>query len=336
MVVTMREIAKLADVDISTVSKVLNNCPKISLKTSEKILKLVNKLDYFPNMSARRLRKQRTFTIGVCIPSIGAGMFSHDYLYNEFLQGIVTIFKEDSGYDILLQPPHVRENRYNYVRLFDQQKVDGVIVIFPKVEDPGLKELEERGVSAVLISTKSSKLDYVDIDNAGGAYKAVEHLVKLGHKRIGMIAVIGREVDFQERFNAYKSALLKNGLPYTEELVAHVESTETAGYEGMKKLLVHKPTAVFAADDRRARKAIDAILEAGLRVPEDIAVVGFDDNPFFTASVPTLTTIRQSYSELAKRAAKMLLDRIEGRVKKQQKKIVPCELIVRESSGRKQ
>jgi DNA-binding LacI/PurR family transcriptional regulator len=335
MGITIKEVAVKANVGVGTISRVMNNSPHISHKTREKVLKVIKEVNYRPNMLGWRLRKQKTFTIGVLMPALGDGMFSFSYLYNETLQGIITIFNKDSNYDILLLPPHDSRDKYTYIRLFDQQKVDGIIILNPRVGNPGLIELEEKRVFAVLINVKSSKLDYVDTDNLGSTYKILEHLIKLGRKRIGIITVTEKKGHYKERFDAYKSALLKNGLPYIEELVAYIPegAAETAGYEEMKKLLVHKPTAVFAADDRVARKAIDAIQAAGLRVPEDIAVVGFDDNPLVVNLAPRITTMRQSYFELGKEAAKMLLDRIEGRAKKQQRKIVSCKLIVRESSN---
>jgi DNA-binding LacI/PurR family transcriptional regulator len=238
---------------------------------------------------------------------------------------------------MLLQLPLNGKKRYNYIRLFDQQKVDGVIIVFALADNPGVKKLEERGVPAVLISMPSKKLDYVDIDNVGGTYKAVEHLIELGHKKIGIIAGRFEEADFKERFDAYKSCLAKHNLPCTEELIVrvHGDNTRAAGYERMKKLLVRMPTAVFASDDTLAVGAMKAIQEAGLRIPEDMAVVGFDDQPVASTLVPSLTTVRQSFFELGREAANLLLNRVEGKAKKQQKKIVPCELIVRDSSGGK-
>jgi LacI family transcriptional regulator len=222
--------------------------------------------------------------------------------------------------------------------LFDEGKVDGVVIVFPESDNPGVKELEEKGVPAVLINGVSGKLDCVKADNLNGAGKAIGHLIELGRRRIGIINGDMRKSDYQERFSAYRSVLSKHNFPYIEELVAHTElPSEPAdygyeGYKGMKGLLIHKPDAVFAADDSLAIGAMKAIKEAGLRIPEDMAVAGFDDVPSASSAVPPLTTVRQPFLELGRKAATVLIERIEKNPPAQQEKILPVELVVRASS----
>jgi LacI family transcriptional regulator len=335
MLVNMKKIAELADVNVSTVSKALNDSPDIGPKTRERILALIDKFDYHPNISARRLRKQKTSTIGICIPATESLLPSQfGYIFFEILRGIRAVLEKDYDYDLLLNTPRGRKGESNYSRLFDQQKVDGIVIVFPDITNPEIKQLSERKLAAVLINREFPGLDYVKTDNESSTFKIMEHLRGAGRENIGIIcADVESNESFRERVDAYAAAQKKHGIAYKEELVIQAENySEPAGYEAMKRLIARKPGAVYGVGDALAAGAIRAIMEAGLRIPGDIAVAGFDDNPVYSNTGPGLTTIRQPFFEMGREAIRMLINRIEDPSRRQQKKIFEGELIIRGST----
>lgn len=331
MTIRMKEIAKLANVHESTVSMVLNNYPRISSETRDRVMKLVNEFNYHPNISARRLSIKKTFTIGVCLASFDFSKgFSIGFGIERILSGVGRHI-ENTDYDILLQVPK-RNQPKPTLHLFNEQKVDGVIIVYPHLNDSEVKELEEKKLPVVLINGISSILDYVMIDNTAGASQAIEHLISLGRKRIGIINGLSVSASFKERMEVYRAVLKKHNLPFVEELSSSDHPTESAGYSHMKEMLSYKPDAIFAGGDLLGIGAMKAIKEAGLRIPDDIAVTGFDDGPESRSSVPPLTSVRQPFIEMGRAAAELIVNRVEKKIKSQQKKILPGELVIRGST----
>jgi DNA-binding LacI/PurR family transcriptional regulator len=334
MAMTMNDLARISRIGRGTISRVINNEPHVSLKTREKVLKAMSKAGYQPNISAKRLRQQRSNTIGVLVPrGVDFGSKAEWYYVSEILRGIGAVAEGSFNYDLLLEVLKEEQKQFSYAPFFISGKVDGGIVIFPYTDDPGFRELEEIKAPVVLINSSSKVLDYVTIENKNSTKQMMSHLIGLGHKKIAFLGGMQSAADFRERFEAYRESLEENSLPYFEELVAHGNYMESLGYENMKKILLHKPTAVFAPGDDIALGVMRAAKEAGMRIPQDIAVAGFNDIPAAQYSNPPLTTISLPFFEVAKEAVKILVRRLEENPAQQQIKIIPGKLIIRESTG---
>lgn len=330
---TIEHIAQLAKVSKATVSRVLNNSPKVTEETRERVMKAIKKSGYYPSVMARRLTTNKAETIGLIIPSPQDKTFGNPF-YTEILRGFTHQAKIE-GYDLLL---FINEHEFNYSQLFYDRRVDGLLLVGIKRDDKGIAQLSKNKFPYVLTGKVDDEdANYVDAENRKGAYQAVSHLINLGHKRI---AYIGGSFEFvfnQERFEGYLSALRDHNLEYGKELTMKSISTQESGYEAMQKILKSSsiPTAVFAANDLDAIGAMRAIKEKGLRIPEDISLVGFDDIQLASYVDPALTTVRQSIFEMGTTAINLLVSMIEGNKKETQKIELPTQLIIRKSSGRK-
>lgn len=340
--VTLAHIAAAAGVTSMTVSRVINENGYVNAATRERVQRFAREMNYRRNGLARALKRQRTETIGLVLGDI-ANPFAA-----ELSRGVREVL-EARGYTlfICISEHSAKED----VRAFDSltdHRVDGVIVATraSKLGNERLLELVEAGIPVSLIGRDFShpQVDLVSADNLQGGYEATRHLIDLGHKSIGFIGVSLTKGVGLKRFKGYLEALAEHGLSVNENLIVggrngHDQmpgySTEEMGYDGMTKLLKmrRRPTAVFARNDFTAVGALKAIQEAGLSVPEDIAVVGYDDIPLASHISPTLTTVRQPTREQGSVAAENLLKRIEnGHDLARAEQIFKCELIVRESS----
>ena len=330
MGVTMKEIAKLAGVHQCTVSMVLNGYTNISPKTKKRILDLVKKLNYQPNISGRRLSKQRTYAIGVFIPIKNMRLELTESI-SAVLSGVGSAAKGESEYDIILQSPQEGRDQYDFSGLFSRGRIDGAVMCFPFGNEEHYAVLAEEGYPAVCVRNSSASIDYVQIDNPGAIEKIMDHLCGLGHTAIGFLASVKDVVDHRERFEAYRKLSSARGL---RQMVGFGLVNGDGGYEAMKQLLPHNPTAVVTCGDLMAAGAMEYIKEKGLSVPGDISVTGFDDLESMAKMSPSLTTIRQPYFDMGREAVSLLIRRIEGKAgRNQQKKVFPAELIVRKSTA---
>ena len=338
----MTDIAGAAGVTPMTVSRVVNDDSHVSAETREKVLRIVGEMNYRRNALARGLKRQRTDTIGLVLGDIA----------NPFAAALAHAVREASsakGYNLFIcvSEHSSREDIAAFDALADH-RVDGLIVA-TRANKPGndrLAEMIDNGIPVVLIGRDfhHPSADFVSADHLKGGYDATTHLIQLGHKRIAFIGITLTSGLVLRRFQGYLDALREHRLVLDEKLIVGKKevdeqtpgySTEAMGYEGMKQLLrVRKrPTAVFARNDFTAIGAISAIKEAGLRIPEDIAVVGYDDVPLASHTTPTLTTVRQPTAEQGCIAAEFLLKRIESRgPMAREERILRCELVVREST----
>lgn len=329
---TIEHIAQLAKVSKATVSRVINNSPKVTPKTRDRVMKAIKEAGYYPNVTARRLTTNKAETIGLIIPSPQDKTFGNPF-YTEILRGFTHQAKIE-GYDLLL---FINEHQFNYSQLFHDRRVDGLLLVGVNRGDKGIIQLSENKFPYILTGKIDyEEANYVDAENRKGAYQAVSYLVNLGHKRIGYL---GGSFDFvfnQERFEGYLQALKEHNLEYGKELTMESINTEESGYEAMRKILKFSPipTAVFAANDLDAIGAMKAVKEKGLRIPEDIAFVGFDDIQLASFMDPPLTTVRQPIFEMGTTAINLLVGMIEGRVKGAQQVELPTQLIIRKSSGK--
>ncbi len=331
MEITIKDIAKMAKVAPSTVSRALNNKGRMSNATRERILRLAQELGYHPNINAKGLATNRTGNIGIIIHRRHKPLPGSFY---DFYGTIIIGVEEEAG-----------NQGYNFIfssvdsepvvpRCVQERRVDGLVIMGCDISRDLILKLKDDGVPLVLVDHHMEGVDSVAVDNTGGAYKAVEYLIELGHREIGFIAERLTDLSFEERFEGYKLALKEHGLRYDPALIAEGFKRPDHGYVAMKKLLEQGTlSAVFAANDSTAVGAIRAIKEEGLRVPDDIAVVGFDDGGLASQAVPPLTTVRVYREKMASAAAKRLIELIENPDQSPVQLTLPTKLIVRESCG---
>jgi DNA-binding LacI/PurR family transcriptional regulator len=340
--VTLADIAAHASVTPMTVSRVINGNGYVHVETRERVLRVAREMNYRRNALARGLKRQRTETIGLVIGDI-ANPFAA-----ELSRGVREVL-DQRGYTLFIcvSEHTVREDVQAFDSLADH-RVDGIIVATraSKIGNEKLEELINSGIPVSLIGRdfRHPHADLVTADHLKGGYEATKHLIELGHKRIAFIGVSLTQTVRLRRFQGYLEALHEYDLTVDEKLIVGPKngagqmpgySTEEMGYEGMVKLLEgrKRPSAVFARNDFTAVGALNAIKRAGLRIPEDIAVVGYDDIPLASHTSPTLTTVKQPTREQGRIAAQFLLKRIEHEPEQPRaEQTFACELVVREST----
>lgn len=330
---TSADVAAAAGVSRTTVSVVLNDVQGIwiSEETRLRVREAAERLAYHPHHSARGLAGGKSHTLGLVLrqsPEQVAG----DALLPEVLRGVVSAARA-GRYRVLVEAIEPAEGRY--IDLVRSGRTDGLLVSGPRVDDEDLRLLAGDGYPIVIQGSFPDVVaPSVDVDNRAGARAAVEHLLALGHRRIACITNAPLAYTAaRERVDGYRDALAGAGLPFESALVVEGGFTAPSGHEAMRALLGGaSPTAAFVASDVVALGAIGAIREAGLRIPDDIAVVGFDDIPLAAFFDPPLTTVRLPAHELGAAAGRTLLDRIAGR-EVPTRTLLPTELIVRASAG---
>ncbi|MBB5323509.1 LacI family repressor for deo operon, udp, cdd, tsx, nupC, and nupG [Anoxybacillus tepidamans] len=302
--VTISDVAKLANVSTATVSRVLSNSGNVKKETTEKVLEAIQKLNYQPNILARQLRKLETKTILVVVPDITNTFFS------KILRGIEHVAIEND-YEVLLGDTgnNVERERV-YLDILRQKKADGMILLTARLESHLLEEIaSEFPVVLACEYLEGSTIPTVSIDNVSSARKATEYLINLGHRRIGFISGPLNVILSRDRLKGFRQAMAQHNIPIESFLVQEGDFSFESGYNMMMKFLAldQPPTAVFAANDEMAIGAIKAIKSKGLRVPDDISVVGFDDIQFASIYEPALTTISQPMFEIGKKAMELLI-----------------------------
>jgi len=338
--VTSEDVARLAGVSRTTVSLVLNQVPgaRIAEETRRRVLEAARELNYYPNAAARSLASRKTRTIGLILCQSPDRIFADAFL-PEVIRGIGDIARE-RDFKVLLQSVEDVADPEAYIGLVREKRIDGIILSGPRSDDARLLQLKEEGFPIVLLGQlRGSGINFVDVDNVGAAKMATEHLIGLGHSRIGMITNAPLQYTAsQDRLLGYRLALEENGLTYDEELVRYGDFREESGYKAMKELLALQVplSAVFVASDLVAFGAMEAIKEAGLRIPEDIAMVGFDDIRLANYVDPPLTTVRLPAYELGARAMDMLIRMVEGEELEESQVLLATELVIRESCGAKE
>ncbi len=331
----LEDIAKKVGVSRSTVSRVINNQPYVGERTRQRVLKVIEQEQFQPDPAARALVTGRTEIIGVAIPQTTNVFFGDNSYFPMLLQGIAeTTIKRD--YAMLLWLGHSHEERTGFSeRVSKNRQPDGLIIASVTENDPLFSRLITMKRTFVMVETPpryDDIVNYVTIDNVRASEQAVEHLASLGYRRIATITGQLDIRDGTDRLKGFKSGMEKVGLPLDPNLIYPGQFSRDFGYSGMKYLLAHKPDAVVCGGDTIAIGAIEAIQEAGLRVPDDIAIVGFDDLDVAIQSNPPLTTIRHSVQRVGEVAAQLLIDLIEGKVQAPHHIVLPTELVVRQSS----
>lgn len=334
---TSRDVAERAGVSRTTVSLVLNNVQgvQISEETRQRVIESALALDYVPNAAAQALASRRAQIIGLILTRNPHHIASDAFL-NQILDGLIdAVHKYSLRLMIdIVKPEHQKKA---YLDLVRAKRIDGLILSGPRFDDQALLALESDRFPTVLMGQLPQSDFYnVDIDNYSAAERAVDHLISLKHRKIACITNAHPSYTAAaERLRGYRQAMTSNGLPYDEQLVRFGDFDPESGYHRMNDLLEHEEniSAVFVASDVVAVGAKAAIRQHGLNIPQDIAMVGFDDVPLARYLDPPLTTVRLPASELAAKASEILIEIIQGSPPPEKQILLDSELIVRQSSG---
>lgn len=309
---TIADVAKLAGLSRATVSRVINNHPYVSEEKKRLVKEAMDALNFYPNSSAQKLRSQKTETIAVFVPLLTNPFFAY------LLEGIDTV-SHDHGYQLLVcQTRYDKEKEVNFFNLLKTKQVDGIILTSIENVWERIKDFTKCG--PIVLCNESvyrTKIPSVRLDQEYGGYIGTRHLIEKGHTKIAYCRGFFRG-EFVSRISVereagYKRALSEFGLETRKEWIFEHASDIKSGKEILRKMLLLKdrPTAIFTGSDQVAAGIINEAKTCGLRVPEDIAVIGFDDQPIAEITVPQITTIMQPMQEIGKRAGKLLIDVIE-------------------------
>ena len=333
--VTSFDVAKRSGVSRTTVSLVLNNSTdiRISPETKQRVLDAAQELGYYPDSAGRKLASGRSNTIGLVLRQSRDQVFA-DALLPQVVLGVGQA-AELQGFQILLKALEPEDTR-GYVRLIQENHVDGIILSGPQQHDLEIVSLFREGFPIILMGQlPGSELPFVDIDAIAGSERAVKHLIDAGHRLIGMITNAPLEyTSSQQRYTGYKNALISAGIEITDKYLEQGDYTPASGYEAMKRILAQDPlpTAVFVASDVVAVGALKAIKEANLPIPQNISIVGFDDIPLAAYFDPSLTTIHIPSYKLGWTAAENLIKIIKGTPLEQKETLLDSDLVIRKSS----
>jgi len=333
---TIKDIAKIAKVSPTAVSMALNDRPRIGQETRKRILRIVKELNYQPNFVARSLVNKRSNTIGLIITTI------INPFYPELAKGIEDKAME-FGYNIILCSTNydLKLEKY-YINMLRSKGVDGIIFSSVEINDPNIKPLIEDHFPFILVNRRihnrfiAKKIDYIVLDNFLGGYIAMEHLLKLGHHRIGIIAGALNISTAVERTEGVKKSLKDYGIKLDPNLMMECNFSKELAYHATKKFPSMKtpPTAIFAENDYMALGVREALLDSGLKIPENMALVGFDDIASAALRGVEITTVSQKKYEMGALAVKILIDKIKnGTPAGVNQIILEPELIIRNSCG---
>lgn len=329
---TIYDLAKKTGFSITTVSKALNNYKDVSEKTRAKILKAAAEMDYLPNAHAQSLSTKKSWAIGVMFSEANEVGMKHP-----FFNGIIESFRhatEEHGYDLIFASRNLRNRDMSYLEHFKHRAVDGIVVICSDRMDEQVQELMQSDIPIVVVDMDSANCSVVYSDNTEGARLAVNYLHELGHRHIAHIAGDSSIDAGAARVKGYKLAMKELDLPIQPGYLVNAGffSVEE-GKQAMEKLLQLEspPTAVFVAGDQMAIGAIEAVHEHGLRVPEDISIIGYDDIEMIKYITPKLTTIRQDTDEIGEAAAELLIEQMTAKERRTERRVIPVRLIERAS-----
>lgn len=317
---TIRDVAAKAGVSVATVSRVLNGKELVREETSAQVLEAARSLHYVPNIAARSLSIRRSQTIGIVLPEV------HGEFFSEVIRGIDVAARRE-GYHILVSGSHSDVGEMMEVVDAMRGRVDGLVIMAPDVAVDSLRD----AVPLVLLNSGDQRYDAITIDNYGGARTMMRHLASLGHTEIAFICGPKHNADARERSRGYKQAMRG-----ARAIEIRGDFTEASGYAAAEEIAAMnpRPTAIFASNDSMAIGALGALSEAGIGVPRDITVVGFDDIPIARYVAPPLTTIGVDIAELGRRAFAVLLEIIgHHHTRQPRREQIGTTLIVRKSCG---
>lgn len=334
--VTTHDIAREAGVSRTTVSHVLNKQPGVALhpKTRERVLATARKLGYVPNSAAQMLVTGRSRTVGLVLSR--PDLISVDAFVPSMIYGLNEVFRA-RGYRLLMDSIHNPSDPDSYLELAKSKRIDGLIVINPRENDVALRKVIESKFPLVVFgSSGHPQENSIGTKDGQASCGATRHLISLGHRRIAHISYAPLAYHpAHNRFDGYRRALRTAKIRFDKRLFAEGDFTGESGYKAMKQILASNadPTALFAGNDTLAFGAMVAVREAGLSIPEDFAIVGYDDIPAAVFAYPPLTTIRSHAFEQGKRVGEAIIALVDGKKIGRQQSVLPLELMIRESCG---
>jgi LacI family transcriptional regulator len=328
--VTLDHVARRAGVSPITASRALSGANLVAKATRERVLRAADELGYTPNLLARGLVKNRTATVGVVIVEVANPFFA------PMVSAIETVSARRGFLVVIGESARNEEWERKYVERFQQMRVSGIIVTPARKRPDHLTALRRTGTPLVVMSRRWEEGDYVTADNAVGGKMVARHLLSRGHRRIALVTHVGPfDTSFEDRIRSFRQVLASAGASVPS--LWDVRTKTTAIEDGIDAAdqiaaLSKRPTAIFATTDRIAMGLIQRLLAIGIRVPEDIAVVGFDDIPFAACSRVPLTTVSIPVRQVGQLAAELLFDRMEGKgPRERQQMLLPPELVIRAS-----
>jgi LacI family transcriptional regulator len=327
--ITLKMVAEKAEVSVNTASRAINNKPDINEETKKRILKVAQELGYVQNATAVALRTKKTRTLGVVIAD------NRNPFYAEVLNGMEEAAREKNYHIILVNTQRDYKKEEEAINLLLAKRVDGLLITPVQDRDDDIKNLIDANIPFVVVGRdfENIEVDAIYNDEVKGGFLATEYLIKKGHKRIALIDGFLYKSPAKGRLEGYKKALNKYRISLDDSLISVGDINIEDGYERTKQMLEKNLdfTAIFAYNDMMAFGSMQAIKEKGLRIPEDIRLIGYDDIPFSSLITPPLTTIRLKKQDLGMESVKLLLSRINGNRKKMKKIILDVELIIRET-----
>lgn len=335
---TLEEVAARAGVGRGTASRVINGSPRVSAQTREAVEAAVAELGYVPNRAARALAGNRTDAIALVVPESETRFFAEPY-FSDIVRGVGAALA-DTEMQLLLTLAGSDRERRRLAQYLTAHRVDGVLLVSVHADDPLPDLLEQLGMPSVISGRRhaAETLPSVDSDNFEGARAAVDHFISRGRSAIATITGRLDVYGAQRRLDGYRKAVAAAGLDPDERLIALADFSEEGGAHAMRELLARRPDvdAVFAASDVMAAGARQVLRESGRRIPDDVALIGFDDSAVARHMDPPLTSVRQPIEEMGRTMTRVLLreiaNRAEGRTEERPRIVLPTELVVRESS----
>ncbi|MBI5032709.1 MAG: LacI family DNA-binding transcriptional regulator [Chloroflexi bacterium] len=330
--VNIRDVAKRAGVSAITVSRVINNSGAVNSATRERVNQAIEELGYVPNTLAKSFRSKQTSLIALVLSDIT------NPFWTTIARGVEDTAEKNGFHVILCNTDENPEKEANYINVLLQRRVDGIIIASTINDKNRFLMLKRHALPCVLLDRRVDgfKCDTVVSDGREGARKMTEHLIRRGYHRIAIVAGPPTISTAQERVEGYCQALRENQVPIDEGLIVRGSYRQDNGYESVKQLLKSdpRPQAIFAGNNFIAVGALHAIRELGLRIPEDVALAGFDDIPQGTLISPALTVVSQRAYEMGVAAAQSLITRLSGKYRGKAREIVlATDIIIRESCG---
>jgi LacI family transcriptional regulator len=331
--VTLERVAEIAGVSRSTVSRVINGQEGVRPEIRRRVLDVVELTGFVPHAAARSLAGHRSHILGLAIRQTTQQIFADPY-FAALVQGVSRACTQRDETLSLFLFESASDHDELPARLLRTKLIDGLVITATFADDPLVWQLTEAKIPLVVVGEVSNPdISTVDADNEGGAALAAEHLLNLGRKRIATVTGPMRSGAAASRRVAFERALAAAGQPLQRELVAEADFTDDGGYEATKRLLPHRPDAIFAFSDRMALGVLRALTEAGLAVPDDVALIGFDDLPPARQARPPLTTVHQGVEQAGVAAVELLLERIEDPEAPARRIELPTTLVVRASTS---
>ncbi|TFE28603.1 LacI family DNA-binding transcriptional regulator [Cohnella luojiensis] len=326
------DVAAKAGVSPATVSRVLTQNAAVTPKTKDKVMRAIEQLGYHPNAAAKNLRSQRSMTICVIVPDINNAYFS------EIIKGIENMAYANKYKVIICDAQNQKERELEYLNLLMDRTIDGAILIATQLNDEQIRQISDKGYHIGLVGRyiEHERIPCIYTDNVKFSREVIHHLVEQGHRRIVFLSGYAEAIDSYERLEGYLKALSEHQIPFRPEWIDNGNFDEPGGYEAMKRLFDKKIefTAVYAANDEMALGVYKACAEYNIRIPEQLAVVGVDNNRISKYVTPSLTTVNQPKYAMGAILAEKLLDQMNGNVFSEKRVFkVDSELIIRQSSS---